>query len=404
MNIIIDASWIGGQYGKNSINGGYRIMDNFLRQLHRFPRDFFHLTHTTYSQEYTENLERYRKIELETENLTISAYSPFFMNRWPGTVILRKVNALFPVNAVIPFINKKVLNEASIYYSGLDSIPYVIGKQKKMCRFFTALDLIPIVQPQLSTSFYKHIKNLMDKLDSNTHIFAISENTKRDLLSYRPDIEPDRITITPLAADKKIFYSIPDPNSINAVLSKYKVQKNQYFLTVNGLMKYKNTRFLVENFLEWTKREPFNHYKLVLLGKKIDASVFDELNVFLGVKDKIIFLENIPDSDLAALYCGSLAFVYLSLYEGFGLPVLEAMQCGAPVIASDCSSIPEVAGRAALLISPTNGNDLIDSLTNVALRPALRDDLRQAGLNRATKFSWEKYADQIVEKFHEGIA
>ena len=107
-----------------------------------------------------------------------------------------------------------------------------------------------------------------------------------------------------------------------------------------------------------------------------------------------------PDADLAALYSGATAFVYPSLYEGFGLPPLEAMQCGLPVVTSNTSSLPEVVGDAALTVSPTDADALCQALIRVVQSPALRADLSHRALVRAASFSWHTFVQQHLELYH----
>ena len=106
-----------------------------------------------------------------------------------------------------------------------------------------------------------------------------------------------------------------------------------------------------------------------------------------------------PDADLAALYSGARAFVYPSLYEGFGLPVLEAMQCGTPVITSDSSSLPEVVGDAAVCVSPDDADALVDALVSVTRDDALAADLSRRGRQRAALFSWERTAEESIRAY-----
>jgi glycosyltransferase involved in cell wall biosynthesis len=110
----------------------------------------------------------------------------------------------------------------------------------------------------------------------------------------------------------------------------------------------------------------------------------------------VIFTGYIPDHDLSAIYSGALAFVYPSLYEGFGLPPLEAMQCGTPVITSNTSSLPEVVCDAGLMINPSSRDDLCQAMLNLINQNNLRMELSQKGIERAKQFSWTKCADQTI--------
>jgi glycosyltransferase involved in cell wall biosynthesis len=120
----------------------------------------------------------------------------------------------------------------------------------------------------------------------------------------------------------------------------------------------------------------------------------------LGLADRVIFTGYLPDDDVPALLSGALGFVFPSLYEGFGMPLLEAMACGAPVLASDSSSLPEVAGDAALLVDPTNVAAIAAGLARLANDVALRADLRARGLARAAQFTWEQCAARTLEVLH----
>jgi glycosyltransferase involved in cell wall biosynthesis len=136
---------------------------------------------------------------------------------------------------------------------------------------------------------------------------------------------------------------------------------------------------------------------LVIAGKRgwLTESI-ERRAAELGVAERVRFTGYVADEDLPALLSGALAFVLPSLYEGFGMPVLEAMACGAPVLASNTSSLPEIAGDAALLVDPTDTAALADGLARLAANAELRDELRARGLARAAAFTWDRCAEETL--------
>lgn len=227
----------------------------------------------------------------------------------------------------------------------------------------------------------------MKKLDL---LISISENTKKDartVLNLKT-----RIEAIPLAADTNIFYPAT-PSAISAGRKKYGISK-KYILTVCTLEPRKNLKALLAAYRSMPSRR---NYQLVLVGMTgwITSDFFKEIDSS-DIGGNIIMTGYVPNVELAPLYTGAELFVFPTLYEGFGLPVLEAMQCGCPVLTSNTSSIPEVAGDAALLLDPDDVAGLSDSMERVLNNASLRGKLSRKGLQRARLFSWEKSARMFL--------
>ena len=227
----------------------------------------------------------------------------------------------------------------------------------------------------------------MEKLDL---LVSISANTKKDAYEIL-DIET-RIEAIPLAADRKIFYKAALP-AVTSVKKKYRITR-PYLLSVCTLEPRKNLKALLEAFAGLRNRDT---YQLVLAGMTgwIESEFF-RMIAGSGIKDNVVLTGYIDNSELAPLYTGAEIFVFPSFYEGFGLPVLEAMQCGCPVITSNTSSIPEVAGAAALMIDPESTDGLRTAMEKVLKNTALKKQMSEKGLKRSKLFSWEKSAATLL--------
>lgn len=398
MDIIIDSTWIAAQYGSTNINGGYRVIDNFIKQLGTFKHHNFYLTHTTHKYSYTVNLRKYILDTKMPDNIKVEATSFKFLDTYKGSALYSKVNRYIPISSLIPFISISRIFNSNIYYSALDNIPFII-KRTKLKKYFTALDLIPLIKPELSNLFYDYTRNLYDKLTSDVFVLAISHNTKKDLLNYRPDLDTDKIKVIHLAADQKIFYNEKSLDFINKIKMKYNINTPKYFLSINSHAAYKNSKFVVDKFNEWLIINNINDTSLVLIGKTMDEHYKKQYIISGDIADKFIFLDKVEDSDLAAIYSGAQGFIYLSKYEGFGLPVLESMQCGTPVICADNSSLPEVAGDAAIMIDAEDYNSYWHYLSRIRNDDNFRNEMAVKGIKRANEFSWERYAREVIEAF-----
>jgi glycosyltransferase involved in cell wall biosynthesis len=172
----------------------------------------------------------------------------------------------------------------------------------------------------------------------------------------------------------------------------------RYLLFVGSVQERKNVRACLLAFADVCQRGLPHH--LVIVGAKQwrYAEILNTLEG-LAVKDRVHFTGYVEDADLPALYTGAEAFVFPSLYEGFGLPVLEAMACGTPVITSTTSSLPEVAGEAALLVDPKDVEALAAGMERVLTDPALRTTLRERGLQQAARFTWARTAQHVVDVY-----
>jgi glycosyltransferase involved in cell wall biosynthesis len=225
-----------------------------------------------------------------------------------------------------------------------------------------------------------------------THLISDSNSTRTDLIQ-RWGIPGERITTVPLAAESR--YQPARPQQVAEVCARYGVRPDGYLLYVGTLEPRKQVDRLVEAFALATPS--LSGLELVVAGKRgwMYDRIFARVSA-LGLECRVRFPGYVPDEDLPALYGGATAFVYPSRYEGFGLPVLEAMSCGVPVITTDVSSMPEVAGDAALLVRPDSVDELAGALRRVAQDPALREELRAKGLRRAQAFSWDRCARETL--------
>ena len=178
------------------------------------------------------------------------------------------------------------------------------------------------------------------------------------------------------------------------VLSRYGLIAGEYFLFVGSILKHKNIARLVQSFARLG-----SNAKLVIAGVCKDSAYLEEIKKIateLSVgENRICYLDYISDDDLPFLYNGAISFLLPSLHEGFGIPIIEAMACGTPVITSDCSSMPEVAGDAALLIDPYSVESIAGAMGELLEVPRRADSLRIAGLERAKIFRWSYSADKL---------
>jgi len=230
-----------------------------------------------------------------------------------------------------------------------------------------------------------------------TKIICISENTKKDLIKLLK-IKPEKIKVIHLAAADE-FRPISDTKKIEEVKKKYKIN-GKYFLHIGTLNPRKNLEFLIKVFNEIIKS--FSEYKLVITGKK--GWYFEGLfNLVKDLKlsDKVVFTGYIEDQDAPYLYNGSELFLFPSFYEGFGLPPLEAMSCGIPVISSNTSSMPEVVADAGILLSPTDQDAWVKSAFAILNNSDLREILSKKGLEQAKNFSWKKCAQETLKVYEE---
>ncbi len=265
----------------------------------------------------------------------------------------------------------------------------------------TVHDIISILFPQnipfVSRMFYSRWMPFSYR--NADKIIAISQNTKRDIQKIL-QIPEEKIRVIYLAVSDE-FKQRPSLNKIQKAKQRYGIA-GDYILHVGTLEPRKNLQFLVKAFFRAQKKYRLSKIKLVITGKKgwYYQGIFT-LARKLKMADQIVFTGYVADQDTPLLYAGAKLFVFPSLYEGFGLPPLEAMTVGVPVISSNTSSLPEVVGKGGILLPPKKIDEWAMWIGKIIRNPTLRQNLIKAGRRQAQKFSWTTTARKTVEVYQE---
>lgn len=246
--------------------------------------------------------------------------------------------------------------------------------------------------PSFRTKLYQY--KMPHILKRSAAIVAVSESTKQDIVAAF-GINPDKIHVIYNGYDEQRFQVI---EKSQPKLDHYGLQSGKYFLFVGSILRHKNISRLVQAFAQLE-----SDAVLVIAGVCKDVECLDDLRRVAsdsGISEiRLRILDYVTDEDLPYLYNGALAFVLPSLHEGFGVPIVEAMACGTPVITANCSAMPEVAGDAALLVDPYSVESIAAAMREVLDNPRLVLTLRAAGLDRAKQFRWSLSAQKLYELF-----
>lgn len=233
----------------------------------------------------------------------------------------------------------------------------------------------------------------------SARVLTVSEYSKRDLVETY-GVPEEKVVVTYDGVSRR-FTPLTAKDGLAAIAVKYGIQ-GKYLLTVGNLQPRKNLVRLMAAYTRLREARPDIGHKLVIVGKK--AWKFSPVLSFATRSkwtDEIIFTDYVPDDDLPALYSGADAFAYPSIFEGFGLPPVEAMACGTPVVVSDRSSLPEVVGDAGLKVNPFDVDGLAAALAALLLEPGINLHFRSKGLERARKFQWTDAAARTMAVYEQ---
>lgn len=223
-------------------------------------------------------------------------------------------------------------------------------------------------------------------------IVAVSRFTKNQLVEEY-GVDPNKITVIHEAAGAHLK-PLRFPKSFEVIKRRYHLP-DSYFLCLSTLEPRKNTAGIIAAYLQWQETTKMD-VGLVIAGKKYPG-IFSDTR--LQEHPNIHLTGFVEETDKPLLYQHAVAFLYPSLYEGFGLPILEAMQCGTPVITSDATSMPEVSGDAAILVNPNDVKEIKDAMHEIVRDDQLRASLIKKGLERAKQFSWKRAAEEVLALF-----
>ena len=268
--------------------------------------------------------------------------------------------------------------------------PFVHGK-----KVVTIHDMVYKAFPETMNSKTRILLNLamnksMKRADA---VVTDSEFSRSEIIKYFPQYR-DKVEVVPCGVDCDMFKPVQDRSIIEKVKANHNI-KGKYFLYLGTLEPRKNLTRLVKAY-EILSRRKEDCPLLVLAGGKgwLYDEIFEEVNKS-GLGDKVIFTQYIPGEEICPLMNGAEAFVFPSLYEGFGMPPLEAMACGTPVIVSGSASLPEVVGDCGLIVDAYSEESLADAMGKIADNEELRKQLSEKGIIRAREFSWKKSAEKL---------
>lgn len=262
----------------------------------------------------------------------------------------------------------------------------------------TILDMQPEDMPGNFTPLYHfvHTRLMRRAARSAAHVLTLSEHAKRRIVAVY-GLPPERITVSHLAA-APIYFTPVVAEEIARVRQTYGIH-SPYILSVATLHPHKNLDALIDAFVALRQTSDAG-FQLVLVGLRGNAAATLHAKVeTAGIADAVVMTGWVPDANLPALYQGATVYVLPSRYEGFGIPVLEAMASGTPVITTTAASLPEVAGDAALLVDPDDRAALAQALRRVLDDPALRTELIGRGKEHAPLFTWRKTAEATLAAF-----
>jgi len=264
---------------------------------------------------------------------------------------------------------------------------------------FTLYDFTPIVYPNFTTEENRLIcfEGIFNASIFADHCIAISEYTKKTFLDYFPHYPEDRITVIRLGTRPTIKI-VKSPMLRKKTLNKFNIT-DEFWLGVGTIEPRKNYKQLIDAY-----RELNDHRPLVIAGGMgwLEPDLNERVKQ-LEMQERVRFLGYVSDEELSALYSSCFAFIYPSYYEGFGLPVLEAMSCGAAVITSNTSSLPEVGGDAVLYVTPSSKNSLLRTMRLLISNSNLIQELRIKSRKRAMEFSWADAARKTLDVYEETL-
>ena len=268
----------------------------------------------------------------------------------------------------------------------------------------TIHDLAFLRFPEFNFDWFikKYAREVKKNAQISKKIIADSKSTKNDIVRFFK-IDPAKVEVVYLAADD-LFIKLPEKEKDKNVLKKYKINK-KYILSVGTIEPRKNFITLIKAFNLIKQKKTGTDYKLVIAGRtgwKSEATY--EEREKSPYREDILFTGRVPDKDLVQIYNQAELFVYPSLFEGFGLPPLEAMSCGLPVIASDTSSLKEVVGDAGILVTAGDESKLKKQILHVLENKEIKEELKGKSLIRAKKFSWEETAQKTINLYYKIIS
>jgi len=281
---------------------------------------------------------------------------------------------------------------------------YVLPPAVRCRKVVTIHDCIHLMFPQYlpNRAAYAYAKaSMWNAAKRSDRILTVSEASKRDILHFF-NVPPEKVDVVYNAIDER-FWNAPAEEDIARVRERYQLDHG-FVLYVGNIKPHKNLVRLIEAFAELRKKSGFDDMKLLIIGDEISKLPALRRAVHSHKLHKHVrFLGYLSDDTLAALYRLAAVFVFPSLYEGFGLPPLEAMASGTPVVTSNVSSLPEVAGDAAVLVDPYDPHAIMDGIRRVLTDSSLAAELRRKGPLRAREFSWERSV-QRTRRLYEEVA
>jgi glycosyltransferase involved in cell wall biosynthesis len=422
MKVIYEASNLGiGHFDKSCRAGIFRYIEDLTDELLKIPDFEINFTSTNNLLE-TILLRQYfeeKKPDLTSLNVEIwhshiisnHTYSHLFKNcqdknsKKISDKLLRKTQASILKIANLFSFEKTQKNpkKFDVYHSFFSALPsHDKDFFKSREKIITIYDMIPFLYSNcFNKTLIQYFTSVIKSIDYHKDwVICISESTKNDFC-HITKMSPERVFVTPLAASK-CFYLQQDKTQIKAIRNKYNIPEGKYILALSTLEPRKNTAHLIKCFYEIIAQEKINDLCLVLVGSQgwLYDEIFQMADSKPHLKNKVIFTGYLPDEELSSIYSGASFFVYPSLYEGFGLPPLEAMQCGVPVITSNTSSLPEVVGDAGILINPKDKDELCQAMLKLLREESLCQQLSLNGLLRSQQFSWKNCAQKTWEIYN----